>query len=290
MRAIVRQLDPALLILAHEGTATYAETDDRLHRHTARRPNAIWQADHSPLPMNLCGAEGLTVRPWLTIIEDDYRRAIAGYRLSLADPTAFQTALAFRACRGRVAHPGISRGALVRIMQAAEDRDSAHAPALPRLGRGAGGCVGGVLVQALMGPVTVVIGHVFPQRPPQVRLPEDEEMVQALPPCTAAEPLAGGVLPGRTVGRPQLRDAGGGGDAGEGRPVLAIVVADEEPGPLTERCRLAQLLGNPGVGRVARDADMRHAARISAMTKQAWSGRKSRSVTGRKSQAQIAGA
>ncbi len=105
MRAIVRQLDPALLLLAHEGTATDAETDDLLHRHTAHRPNAIWQADHSPLPMHLCGAEGRTVRPWLTIIEDDDSRAIAGYRLRLEDPTAFQTALAFRAAIWRSGDP-----------------------------------------------------------------------------------------------------------------------------------------------------------------------------------------
>lgn len=105
VRAIVRQLDPALLLLAHEGTATYAETYDLLHRHTARRPNAIWQADHSPLPVNLQGADGTTVRPWLTIIEDDYSRAVAGYRLSLTGPTALQTALAFRAAIWRSGDP-----------------------------------------------------------------------------------------------------------------------------------------------------------------------------------------
>lgn len=117
VRAIVRQLDPALLILAHEGTVTYAETDDLLHRHTARRPNAIWQADHRPLPVHLHGAEGTTVRPWLTIIEDDDSRAVAGYRLSLTGPTALQTALAFRAAIWR-------SGARARLSAASRRRST----------------------------------------------------------------------------------------------------------------------------------------------------------------------
>jgi len=36
------------------------------------------------------------VRPWLTLIMDDYSRAIAGYTIFLGAPTALQTALALR--------------------------------------------------------------------------------------------------------------------------------------------------------------------------------------------------
>ena len=46
-----------------------------------------------------------------------------------------------------------------------------------------------------------------------------------------------------------------------GRPVLAVVVADEVARPLVEGRGLAQLLGDPGVGRVPRHADMDHPAR-----------------------------
>ena len=52
-------------------------------------------------------------------------------------------------------------------------------------------------------------------------------MVEALAPDAAEEPLAGGVLPRCAIRRPQLRDAARRRDAGEGRPVLAVVVADE---------------------------------------------------------------
>ncbi len=105
VRTIVRQLDPAMVTLAHEGTAAYADAYDLLHRRTADHPNAIWQADHTLLPINLRGTDGTTVQPWLTVIEDDYSRAIAGYRLTLETPTALHTALAFRAAIWRSGEP-----------------------------------------------------------------------------------------------------------------------------------------------------------------------------------------
>src|SRR5207245_8258720 len=41
-------------------------------------------------------ANGEAVRPWLTMIIDDYSRAVAGYTIFLGAPTALQTALALR--------------------------------------------------------------------------------------------------------------------------------------------------------------------------------------------------
>jgi putative transposase len=41
-------------------------------------------------------ANGDAVRPWLTIVIDDYARALAGYTIFLDAPTALQTALALR--------------------------------------------------------------------------------------------------------------------------------------------------------------------------------------------------
>ena len=96
VRAIVQLLDPALVVMAQEGMTTYADAYDLLYRRTASRANEIWQADHTLLPINLHGVDGATVQPWLTVIEDDYSRAIAGYRLTLDPPTTLHTALAFR--------------------------------------------------------------------------------------------------------------------------------------------------------------------------------------------------
>jgi len=105
VRTIVRQLDPAMVTLAHEGTAAYADAYDLLHRLTADHPDAIWQAEHTLLPICLRGAAGTTVQPWLTVIEDDDSRAIAGDRLTLETPTALHTARAFRAAIWRSGEP-----------------------------------------------------------------------------------------------------------------------------------------------------------------------------------------
>ena len=45
-------------------------------------------------------------RPWLTIIEDDHSRAVAGYAVNLGAPSALTTALAFRQAIWRKAWPG----------------------------------------------------------------------------------------------------------------------------------------------------------------------------------------
>jgi len=94
--AIVRGLDPALVTLAHEGTKAYKETYDLLYRHEAAGPNATWQADHTPLDLWVRDERDQPARPWLTVILDDYSRAVAGYSLSLHAPAALQTALALR--------------------------------------------------------------------------------------------------------------------------------------------------------------------------------------------------
>lgn len=62
----------------------------------ADRPNAIWQADHTPLDILFVRSDGQTVKPWLNVVIDDYSRAVAGYFLSFEDPSALHTSLALR--------------------------------------------------------------------------------------------------------------------------------------------------------------------------------------------------
>ena len=93
--AIVRSLDPALVKLAREGIKAYRQSYDLLHRREAQRPNEIWQADHTSLDIWLL-ENGQALRPWLTVIEDDYSRAIAGYFLSFQHPNTQHTSLALR--------------------------------------------------------------------------------------------------------------------------------------------------------------------------------------------------
>jgi putative transposase len=67
-----------------------------VHRREASGPNAIWQADHSPLDILLVRPGREPEKPWLTIVMDDYSRTVAGYLLSFEPPSTLHTSLALR--------------------------------------------------------------------------------------------------------------------------------------------------------------------------------------------------
>ncbi len=96
VRQIIKNLDPALVTMAHQGAAAYREEFDLLYRREASHANAMWQADHSPMDILLLSEAGTPAKPWLTVIEDDYSRMIVGYRFSFQKPTALTTALTIR--------------------------------------------------------------------------------------------------------------------------------------------------------------------------------------------------
>jgi putative transposase len=104
--AIVRGIDPAMRTLALDGDKRYREVFDLIHRREASRPNEIWQADHTQLDLWVITPSGKPARPWLTVIEDDHSRAIAGYAVNLGAPSAIQTALALRQAIWRKPEPG----------------------------------------------------------------------------------------------------------------------------------------------------------------------------------------
>jgi putative transposase len=93
---VIRQLDPGLVTLAHAGSKVYRTTFDLLYRREAEGPNDIWQADHTLLDLWVQPHGGPPARPWLTVIMDDYSRAIAGFGVSFHAPSAIQTALVLR--------------------------------------------------------------------------------------------------------------------------------------------------------------------------------------------------
>jgi putative transposase len=93
---IVRQLPAGLTTLAHQGTKAYQQRFDLLHRREAEGPNTIWQADHCLLDVLLVRDGTAPSKPWLTVILDDYSRALAGYFLTFDAPCALHTSLALR--------------------------------------------------------------------------------------------------------------------------------------------------------------------------------------------------
>ncbi|GAA4393405.1 helix-turn-helix domain-containing protein [Brevibacterium sp. NPDC049920] len=96
VRSIVTAMDPGMLTLAHRGSAAYRDTYEIVWRHRAERPNATWQVDHTELDILIQDANGKPARPWLTVILDDYSRAVCGYMVFLGAPSALNTALALR--------------------------------------------------------------------------------------------------------------------------------------------------------------------------------------------------
>ena len=93
---IIRALPAGLTTLAHQGTKAYQQRFDLLYRREADGPNAIWQADHYVLDVLLVREGKAPAKPWLTVVIDDYSRAIAGYFLTFDAPSALNTSLALR--------------------------------------------------------------------------------------------------------------------------------------------------------------------------------------------------
>jgi putative transposase len=96
---VVSHLPTDLVTLAHKGAKAYSNSFELVYRREAGQPNAIWQADHTPLDIELVQSEldpTRTAKPWLTAILDDYSRAVAGYFVSFESPSSINTALALR--------------------------------------------------------------------------------------------------------------------------------------------------------------------------------------------------
>ncbi len=90
---VSQSLSPGLKKLAHDGKKAYDNQYDLVYRREASYPNEIWQADHTPLDIIVLNEKGKPERPWLTIILDDYSRAVAGYFLTFENPSATHTSL-----------------------------------------------------------------------------------------------------------------------------------------------------------------------------------------------------
>jgi hypothetical protein len=100
-------------------------------------------------------------------------------------------------------------------MEAPEHRERPHSAHTSRTRRGGRGVAGDALSNSLMRPVLVEVRHVCAEHAPKVGLAQHHDVVQALAPDAAEEPLAGGVLPRRAIRHPQFRDAARRRGAGE---------------------------------------------------------------------------
>jgi len=95
VRKVVRNIPKDMYTLAKYGDKVYTDTYEMVMRRESQYPNQIWQADHSVLNIKVLH-NGKEESPWLTIIMDDFSRAIMGFCLFIGAPSAIQTALALR--------------------------------------------------------------------------------------------------------------------------------------------------------------------------------------------------
>ncbi len=103
--AILANLDPAMVTLAHDGASAFRNRYELIHRHRAETANAIWQADHTMLDLLILDQAGKPVRPWLTTVMDDYSRAVAGIMVFVDAPSILNTSLALRQAIWRKGDP-----------------------------------------------------------------------------------------------------------------------------------------------------------------------------------------
>lgn len=92
----IKGINAGLMTLAHFGAKAYQQKHELIFRREYQDPNQIWQVDHSLLDINLIDDKGNVRKPWLTVVIDDYSRAVCGYFLSFDSPCSVNTALCLR--------------------------------------------------------------------------------------------------------------------------------------------------------------------------------------------------
>jgi putative transposase len=92
----VKAIEPSVRLMAQQGTKAYKQKYALVFRREATVSNEMWQSDHTPMDIYVSDAQNNVIRPWLTIILDDFSRAVAGYYIAPDAPATWKTALALR--------------------------------------------------------------------------------------------------------------------------------------------------------------------------------------------------
>ncbi|MBU6453385.1 MAG: DDE-type integrase/transposase/recombinase [Cyanobacteria bacterium REEB67] len=92
----IKQKIPKDLLALSKNRAEYKRLYELVHRFEASTPNELWQADHNFMDILVWDENGNAIKPVLTVILDDYSRAVAGYFIDFSPPSAQRTATALR--------------------------------------------------------------------------------------------------------------------------------------------------------------------------------------------------
>jgi hypothetical protein len=146
-------------------------------------------------------------------------------------------------------------------MEPTDLRDRHHAPERGRLHLSR---PWRVVCERLMRARDVVVTEVGVQESTEMRLVQDEEVVEALPADGADEPFPEGIRPGRVGGDPNLSNAHVRDAQGEHLVVDGISIAQEIPRRRVVRERLEELSSGPDGRRMVRDVEVDEFAAVHA--------------------------
>ena len=138
-----------------------------------------------------------------------------------------------------------------------------------------------------MGPGSVEVLHIGIQDSLELLFLKNQQMVQAFLPDTPQEALADRISSWRVMRRCEKLDTTCRGNSSKARPKFVIVIMYQILWRLSIGGGFSQLLCHPGIGRRACHADLDHLPWLQLDNEERESGRKKRSVTCRKSHAQI---
>jgi hypothetical protein len=144
-----------------------------------------------------------------------------------------------------------------------------------------------LLFDALMRPGLIEVLHISPKDTIQLLLLEDEKMIKAFSPHTPQKSFTDRIGSRSMIRRFEHLDAAGCGYTSETGSKFAITITNEIVRRLPIRGCLSQLLCSPGIGRRASDTHMDDSPRVHIDNEESKQRPKERSVTCKKSHAQM---
>ena len=121
---------------------------------------------------------------------------------------------------------------------------------------------GDTLLNTLMRSMLIVVSQVSLNQVMQLVLVQNQEKIKTLPLERADESLAERIGPGRQNGCLEHLDATASGDSGEELAIFLVIVPNEKSRSFAPGGGFTQLLGYPGISRVASDSKMNDLSRL----------------------------